>query len=279
MDNSILHLLEQPGPLNFTDRDLAGLDLSARNLAKANLSGAHLYSARLEGANLEGANLEWANLEGANLAGANLKGAYVAVANLEGANLAGANLKGAVLYRAILAKANLAGANLERANLKGAILYGANLAGANLEKAIQEGDYLEGTYLEMEILSRPRGREYRPNVYAYQLIGVESRRRRRLLIELRHKCQQINILAQAAQVKFSLLQAKNLITPERGKRIDRFLQQAAKARVWGNTSNEELEQASLAIVYLLAIAEEIDAFLQNETNNFQKGKGDKRQKN
>ena len=105
------------------------LDWSRKDLRGIDLQGANLRRADLHGANLEEANLQWANLRGANLEGANLRGANLEWADMEEANLTRANLEWANLQRAYL----------QGTNLRGADLQGAYLQGAEIDYRIQEG--------------------------------------------------------------------------------------------------------------------------------------------
>jgi hypothetical protein len=136
--------LNESGPIERVEEDLAGANLGGANLAGANLAGANLAGANLAGANLGGTNLAANNLAGANLAGANLGGNNLAGANMSATNLAGANLAGANLAGANLAGANLGGSNLAGSNVAGANTAGNNIAGTNLAGSNLAGSNLAG---------------------------------------------------------------------------------------------------------------------------------------
>ena len=121
--------------MNFSQRDLGGInfwstDLSGADLTQANLEQAYLTQADLRGAILSEAQLTEADLLHANLTGVNLTGADLTNADLSEANLSYADLRGADLTRALLVQTNFDGADLTGCSVYGVSVWNVNLIGA-----------------------------------------------------------------------------------------------------------------------------------------------------
>lgn len=93
--------------VNFSGRDLSGINLSHFDCSNANFAGATLTSARFDGASLSGANFRNATLDQASFEAADLHGADFASADLTNASVVNANISTANFYSAILDGANL----------------------------------------------------------------------------------------------------------------------------------------------------------------------------
>ena len=133
--------------VDWSNRDLHGMNLRGANFANANLTGADLHDADLTGANMAGARLAGANLNGTSLRGANLADMSFKGVNFRGADLSGANIDVRTLDPAVVREllirchgCNFAGADLRNQNLRGIQVTGANfdhvdLRGADLSDA------------------------------------------------------------------------------------------------------------------------------------------------
>ncbi len=93
--------------VDFSYRNLSGLDLSRADLNQSNLQGSDL-----RGTNLSQSFLIQALIYNANLMGANLSGAFMPAADLHGSDLSHADLRGAYLPINYLMYSNLTGADL-----------------------------------------------------------------------------------------------------------------------------------------------------------------------
>ncbi len=148
-----LHGVEYTG-VDLSDATLAGTNFaggrfSGVDFSRANLNGASFRNARLVGCDFSHANLTNVDFTGAMISGCQFTGATLTSstirdvfnscrgcdfnqANLSGVDLSNVRASGDDLSRADLRGANLGGAHLTNVDLSGARLDGVNLAGATL---------------------------------------------------------------------------------------------------------------------------------------------------
>jgi len=135
--------------VNWSGRNLEGVDCAHQILREANFSKANLRHANLQGSDLSGATyLDDADLQNADLTHAllvgtsavraNFSGAKLNHADLSNANLNGARLKGANLEGALLTNTSLIAADLSDLKAAPIHLNGANLTDARLGASINE---------------------------------------------------------------------------------------------------------------------------------------------
>ncbi|WP_166790538.1 pentapeptide repeat-containing protein [Cryobacterium tagatosivorans] len=125
--------------IDFSNRDMTGIEVSHLRLMYPVLTGArlhrarigesHLLSANIAGADFsdvtwDSAHMSYAEAASANFKDSQLQGAYFLCSKFENANFEGANLAGAILQ-----EADFRGANLRETILDEADLSGTNLSG------------------------------------------------------------------------------------------------------------------------------------------------------
>jgi uncharacterized protein YjbI with pentapeptide repeats/beta-lactamase regulating signal transducer with metallopeptidase domain len=136
--------------VDWSNRDLRGMDLRGANLQNVNLTNADLRNVDLSGANLSGTRLAGANLNGAILRGANMSEMSFAGVNLDGADITGANIDASKADSATLHMLlrRCTGCNFEGANFRNQNLHGIQITGANLEHADFRGADLTDAQLK-----------------------------------------------------------------------------------------------------------------------------------
>ena len=137
--------------VDFSGRDLRGINLSDARMSGARLAGANLAGADLRRTFLDGADLRGADLTGADLEMAVLGGADVSEATFADANLQRANLVGAKGHRTTFARANLyysrpGNADFREADFTGATIQRAIFRRANLALARLQGTHGEANF-------------------------------------------------------------------------------------------------------------------------------------
>lgn len=120
--------------VDWSGRNLEGIDCSHQVMREAQLSNANLRRANLQATDLSGATyMEDTDLRGANLTQAKLVGTSAIRADFSSANLTKANLS----------HANLSGARFNGADLTETILIGARLVAADLRNLRGSSVYLD----------------------------------------------------------------------------------------------------------------------------------------
>lgn len=134
--NSHRHMCEgELRTVDWSGKNLEGVDCSQQIFREANLSEANLRRANLRGTDFSGA--------ATRLIDTDLRQADLTNANFQFTEAMQADFSEATLREANLSKANLSGARFIGADLQGAILIGANLAGADLRSLKQPPAYLD----------------------------------------------------------------------------------------------------------------------------------------
>jgi uncharacterized protein YjbI with pentapeptide repeats len=116
--------------VDFSARNLSGLDLSRADLNLSNLQGSDL-----RGTNLSQSSLVQALICNAKLIGANLSGAFMSAVDLHGSDLSHADLRGAYLPINYLIYSNLTGADLSGSYMDQDMVDNSTLVGARLNGA------------------------------------------------------------------------------------------------------------------------------------------------